>query len=302
MKTTLIHKLHDFIEMSYQDQVLFKYVYVSQSPSLESPRPYFHPLRTLAGNDVSLFRPHDHLWHTGLTMCIANLSGENFWGGATYTRERQGYIQLNNNGHIQHKSWQEISCDEKVRCIEHLQWITHSNKVWLHEERQIRVNEIKPEAGYWNLDLRFSMTNVTGQPLAFGSPTTEGRPDAGYGSLFWRGPRSFLHGTIIGADGITGPESMGKRAAWLAFSGKHDGNQTQSTILFVDQPGNPQYPNKWFVRNDPYACISCSFMYDTYHILQPGGVLELTYHVMIGNGSWSRSDLDDYVATHQHAR
>ncbi|SRR5579884_2115717 len=303
MQTTLTHKLHDAIEVAYQDQVLFKYVYESRNPIMESPRPYFHPLKTLEGNEVTLFRPYDHLWHIGLTMCIANLSGENFWGGPTYTRKKQGYEQLENNGRIQHTDWQEISCnDGRVRCIEQLKWITQAGETWFHEERQILVNEIKPEAGYWSLDLGFRLTNVTQQPLSFGSPTTEGRPEAGYGSLFWRGPRSFLHGKILGADGLEGPESMGKRAPWLAFSGRHDGNQARSTILFVDQPTNPRYPNKWFVRNDPYACISCSFMYDEYYILQPSEDLALTYHVMFGNGEWSRAELEEYVAAHQHSK
>ncbi len=301
MKTTLTHTLHDAIEVTYQEQTLFKYVYESKNPARESPRPYFHPLKTLAGNEVSLFRPYDHLWHIGLTMCIANLSGENFWGGPTYTREKQGYVQLDNNGQIQHTAWQEVSNDEGVRCIEQLQWVTHAGEVWLNEERRIVVSEINPAAGYWSLDLAFRLTNVTRQSLSFGSPTTEGRPDAGYGSLFWRGPRSFLHGKILGADGLQGPESMGKRSPWLAFSGKHDGNQAQSTILFVDQPGNPQYPNKWFVRNDPYACISCAFMYDEYYMLQPGEQLALNYHVMLGNGDWSRAELEKYVATLNHS-
>jgi Family of unknown function (DUF6807) len=302
MKTTLTHTLHDAIEVAYQEQTLFKYVYEPKNPARESPRPYFHPLKTLAGNEVSLFRPYDHLWHIGLTMCIANLSGQNFWGGSTYTREQQGYVPLENNGRIEHSNWQEITSDEGVRCIEHLKWITYAGETWLKEERHIVVSEIDPDAGYWSLDLSFRLTNITQQPLSFGSPTTEGRPNAGYGSLFWRGPRSFLHGKILGADGLEGPESMGKRAPWLAFSGKHDGNEAQSTIVFIDQPGNPRYPNKWFVRNDPYACISCSFMFDEYYILQPDEDLVLNYHIMIGNGEWSRAKLEEYAARHKRSK
>ena len=263
---------------------------------MESPKPYFHPLRTLAGDEVSLYRPYDHLWHIGLSMSIANLSGENFWGGATYTRE-SGYVQLDNNGRIQHTDWQEISCDDGVHCVEDLKWVTHSGVEWIAEKRDIAVSEINSEAGYWSLDLSFSLTNITQQPLSFGSPTTEGRPDAGYGSLFWRGPRSFLHGRILGANGLEGPDMMGKQSPWLAFTGWHDGNRHQSTLLFIDQPENPRYPNKWFVRNDPYACVSCSFMFDEYYILQPGDTLQLTYRVVIANGEWSRSQVEQYVAT-----
>ena len=296
MKTTLTHTLHDAIELRYQDQLLFKYIYESKNPAVESPRPYFHPLKTLAGNGVSLFRPYDHLWHIGLSMTMANLSGENFWGGPTYTREA-GYAQLENNGRMQHRDWREIACDDEVHCTEHLQWITHDEVTWFDEERHIAVREINPEAGYWSLDLAFRLLNSTQQVLSFGSPTTEGRPDAGYGSLFWRGPRSFLHGKILGADGLEGPDCMGKQSPWLAFTGRHDGNSDRSTLLFIDRPENPRYPNKWFVRNDPYACISCSFMFDEYYTLQPGEALKLAYRVVIGNGEWSRRQIEEYHET-----
>jgi Methane oxygenase PmoA len=301
MDMILTHTLHDAIEVSYQNQMLFKYVYASKCPAVESPRPYFHPVKTLNGNEVSLFRPYDHLWHVGITMSIANLSGENFWGGPTYTREVGWYSQLDNNGYIQHTGWGEMQCDDELRCIEYLKWITHPGIEWLNEERQIVIKEIDPVAGCWVLDLSFHLVNISGQLLDIGSPTTEGRPNAGYGGLFWRGPRSFLYGNILGADGLEGPDMMGKRSPWLAFIGNHDGDQSQSTILFIDQPDNPRYPNKWFVRNDPYACVSCSFMFDECYTLQPDDKLALAYRIAFCNGEWSRSQIEEYIAAHQRS-
>src|SRR5215469_16548570 len=83
MSKTLVHTLHDSIELQYQQQTLFRYIYEPKIDPRESPRPYFHPLKTLAGNEVTTFRPHDHFWHVGLSMTSANLSGQNFWGGKT---------------------------------------------------------------------------------------------------------------------------------------------------------------------------------------------------------------------------
>ncbi|HLI70017.1 MAG TPA: PmoA family protein [Ktedonobacteraceae bacterium] len=300
MNMTLTHRLHDFLELEYHGQTLFRYVYEPDVPPRESPSPYFHPLKTLAGNEVTLFRPHDHLWHTGLSMTEANLSGENFWGGATYVREK-GYVQLDNNGRIQHTAWQEITCSDNVRCTERLQWITHAGETWIDEERQITVNEIDPAGTYWSLDLAFRLKNVAQRPLIFGSPTTAGRPLAGYGSLFWRGPRSFLHGQILAAGELEGPEIMGQASPWLAFIGKHDGNGEQSTLLFIDQPGNPRFPNKWFVRNDPYACVSYSFMFDETYTLLPNETLALAYRVVLGCGAWSRAKIEEYLGA-EHSR
>jgi hypothetical protein len=294
MKLTLTHKVHDSLELHYQGQTLFRYVYEPNDAPMESPRPYFHPLRTLRGNEVTLFRPYDHLWHKGLSMTASNLSGQNFWGGRSYVRDT-GYVQLDNNGRIQHCSWQELSCDDAVHCVERLKWITSDGTRWLDEERQIVVSEIDPAGMYWSLDLVFRLVNSARHPLVFGSPTTEGRPTAGYGGLFWRGPRSFLHGKILAAEGMEGPEIMGKASPWLAFTGWHDGNDEQSTLLFIDQPSNPRFPTKWFVRNSPYACVSCSFMFDEAYTLQPNEAVVLAYRIVLGSGEWPRAKLEEYI-------
>ncbi|MBO0783117.1 MAG: PmoA family protein, partial [Ktedonobacteraceae bacterium] len=151
MSMTLTHRLNESLELRYRDTTLFHYIYRSSVPERESPKPYFHPLKTLAGNDLTLFRPHDHLWHTGLAMTSAQLSGQNFWGGPTYVRDR-GYAHLSNNGSMQHSEWSELTCDnEQVRCIEQLRWITSEGEHWIDEERHILVREVKPEEGYWCL-------------------------------------------------------------------------------------------------------------------------------------------------------
>ena len=157
------------------------------------------------------------------------------------------------------------------------------------------MRDISPNAGYWTLDLRFALTNRRGEVLRFGSPTTEGRPLAGYGSLFWRGPRSFLNGKILAGGGLEGPEVMGKAAPWLAFVGRHDGTAATSTVLFVDHPDNPRYPTKWFVRNQPYGCVSCSFMFDEEYYLPPEETLSLTYRVVIVDGEWSAERVEEYL-------
>ncbi len=62
----LVHTLDSHVDLLFGDTRLFRYVYCPDTPAVESPKPYFHPLRTLAGETVTCFRPHDHLWHTGL--------------------------------------------------------------------------------------------------------------------------------------------------------------------------------------------------------------------------------------------
>lgn len=296
MDTQLIHTYHSHLDLSFKGQPLFRYVYQPTTPAFESPKPYFHPLYTLDGNLVTNFRPHDHLWHHGLAMTMAVLSNENFWGGASYVHG-EGYVPLPNNGQMAHQRWDEIVVDaDNIRFSESLTWISYAGESWLNEKRVFEVSEINAEAGYWTLDFTTSLTNTRGEDLVFGSPTTKGRPMAGYGSLFWRGPRSFYMGDVLAAGGLEGPDVMGQPAAWLAFNGKHDGTGDTSTLIFIDQPENPRYPNKWFIRAVPFAAVSYSFMFDEEYVLPPEDTLRLHYQLVIANGTWSRDEIERLVA------
>jgi len=287
-RITTTHELGRHIEVRHGDLVLFRYVYATESAQVESPRPCFHPLRTLAGDTVTIFRPHDHRWHHGLSMTWANLSDENFWGGPTYVDGR-GYVQLDNNGRMDHEAWECVDpAGGRPRLVERLAWITQAGDRWLEERRTIELGAVDAGGGHWALRLGFQLRNVSGRRLALGSPTTAGRPLAGYGGLFWRGPRSFLGGTIQAAGGGEGEGVMGTAAAWLAFTGRHDGCDRASTVVFVDHPENPRHPTRWFVRSEPYACVSCALTFDEVYALAPGDDLTLRYLVIVGTGAWSR--------------
>lgn len=299
MMFKLTHAVHDHIELACDERPLFRYVYNSAAPALESPRPYFHPLYTLAGDNVTLYRPHDHRWHHGLSMTVAALSGENFWGGRSYVRD-QGYVQLDNNGRQQHRAWKELTVtSQRVYLKERLAWITQAGEEWLNEERRIEVSEVNREAGYWILEVGFHFSNIRGEPLSFGSPATEGRPGVGYGGLFWRGVRDFTGGQIMIEDGAETRSDdmvvMGRRGGWLAFVGQHDGADRASTLLFIDHPDNPRYPNKWFARTQSNVCASFAFMFDETLTLDPGDDLTLNYHILIANGVWSRQRIEAFL-------
>src|SRR5215475_6892483 len=91
------HVLDHHVTACAGDVEILTYVYRPDTPRLESPKPYLHPLRTLDGSLVSAYRPHDHVWHKGIAWSLPNVGPANFWGGVTYTRDR-GYVQLPNDG------------------------------------------------------------------------------------------------------------------------------------------------------------------------------------------------------------
>jgi len=94
---TLTHEPGAAVALAYGDAPLLRYVYAPDTAVRESPKPYFHPIYTLAGRLVTGYRPPDHVWHTGVCMTLVSVSGENFWGGPTYVHG-SGYVQRENNG------------------------------------------------------------------------------------------------------------------------------------------------------------------------------------------------------------
>src|SRR6188472_3381039 len=97
----------DRLLMRAGDAVLAEYVFRPDHPTFESPRPYLSPIRTPGGELVSLYRPHDHVWHKGIAWSLPVVGDENFWGGPTFVRG-QGYLQLANNGSQVHRSFDAI--------------------------------------------------------------------------------------------------------------------------------------------------------------------------------------------------
>ncbi|MEV7968905.1 PmoA family protein [Sphaerisporangium sp. NPDC088356] len=263
---------------------LMRYVYRPEMPAFEGPKPYFHPLRTAAGDVVTAYRPHDHRWHKGLQMTVSHLSGQNFWGGGSYVRELGAYADLPNVGTMRHE---EFTTPGRER----LTWHTRAGEHWVDEVRELAVRDV--EDGSWALDLSTSMTNVRGEPLRFGSPTTEGRPMAGYSGLFWRGPRSFAGGRVIAGDGQGGPEMMGRTASWLAYTGEHDEVDRASTLLFLSGPGTT-----WFVRTTPFAAVNPSLAFFEEVELPSGGTWTHRYRVVVADRAWDRGRLEAYVRAH----
>jgi len=267
---------------------LMRYVYRPDDPTLESPRPYAHPLRTLAGDVVTIYRPHDHVWHKGLALSLPNVGEANFWGGVTWERDH-GYVQRSNNGAMQHIAFDRAAVADGAAVIEQrLSWVTEPGETWF-DERRLLSAEAHASMDAWVLTFETRFVNVSGAEISIGSPTTRGRPNAGYGGLLWRGPRSFSGGTVQVPDGTGGDELMGLRAPWLAFTGVHDGHGRASTLVMVDAPGNPRHPTPWFVRTTPFAAMCPAPFFDAELVVAPGDAVRLRYAIVIADGDGSRA-------------
>lgn len=282
---------------------LLSYVYRPEA-AWEAPKPYLHPLRTLAGDVVTDYRPNDHRWHKGLSLTASHLSGSNLWGGNSYVHG-EGYLALPERvGSMAHVSFDEVAATGADAVIaERLTWHPYDGTLWAEEERRIEIHDVDPASGSWALTWTSTVTNRWDQPLRFGSPTTAGREMAGYTGLFWRGPRAFRDGRVTGPDG-EGQELMGEQAPWLAYSGEHDGTDGHATLLFVHAPENDHtgaggaHPAHWFVRNEPFAAVAPSWAFHEEFELVPGDSFTRRYRVVVADGQWEHGDIEKYLGEH----
>jgi hypothetical protein len=273
------HAVDRSVTVSADRVELFTYVYRPDTPRIESPKPYLHPIRTMAGDLVSLFRPHDHVWHKGITWSLPHVGEHNFWGGPTYVHG-SFYVQLDNNGSTVHQAMTHLSAVPGRASLAHrLDWISQQGQPIMAERRAISAVLVDEAA--WALVFATAMTNVSGAALAIGSPTTKGRENAGYGGLFWRGPRSFTGGTVQSPTGIGADDLRGTRAEWFAFRGKHDESGRASTVVVVDDVANPHHPPQWFTRSEEFACLNPAPFFSEELTVAHGETVRFRYAVVV---------------------
>src|SRR3954447_26377227 len=133
----IVHALGAHVDILWGEMPLARYVHRPDVPQLESPKPYLRPVRTLTGDLVTAYRPHDHVWHKGIQLALPHVGGENFWGGVTWVRG-EGYRQLDNNGSMDHVEFEALEADgQRARIAERLAWRTQAGEHWIDERRTL---------------------------------------------------------------------------------------------------------------------------------------------------------------------
>lgn len=268
-----------------------RYVFAEDAPAFEGPKPYLHPLRTLAGAPITGFRPWDHRWHKGLQLTLTDVSGQNFWGGNTYVRG-EGYVPLDNVGAIRHDDFDAVEDGDAAVVAERLTWITQAGTPWLAEERTLRFHGVDAARGLWVLDLETTLRSIADHELVLGSPTTNGRENAGYSGLFLRLARSFAGGAVttpgagspVSRSGAEADAAMGSDAPWLAFSGPHDEVDGGATVLAFAGRSSGAPAIRWFVRSEPFPVLAPSPTFAETVVLAPGDQLALAHRLVVVEG------------------
>lgn len=273
------------------------YAFRPNTPQREAPKPYLYPIRFLDGGPAAVRRPWDHRWHVGLQFTWSHVDTQNFWGGPTFSREH-GYQYLDNKGSMRHVEFrQEPKGGREVLLDESLEWITSTGQHWIDEHRIHRFHSLDLQRGIWAVDLSTELTNVRGSTIPLGSPTTAGRPDAGYTGWFWRGPRSWTGCELSTSESLVDQkEIMGtSESPWVAFHNQHDEQDGGGTVIAYRGTATSEDTTvpavKWFTRTTPFTVASQSPAFDQEIMLPDRGVLKLHHRFVFAAGIRDQAEI-----------
>ncbi|MFF5794857.1 DUF6807 domain-containing protein [Streptomyces albogriseolus] len=273
---------NDSVVLRVAGRPVGRYVTRPELPARLSPRPYLHPVTTLAGTAVTELSPADHAHHLGVGVAVPDVEGFNFWGGRTYVRDR-GPTELDNHGSQRHTAYHRREADAFT---EELRWIAAPGEL-LRERRTVTATALTD--GAWALDLAFALTNVSGRPLSLGSPATNGRPGAAYGGFFWRARKEDAAPDVFTAAAEGTDAVHGRTADWVALAG------SAWTLVFA-AAGEATRRDPWFVRTEEYPGVGSSLAYDARLPLPPGETAERRVVTVVADGRLGREEAAALVA------
>ena len=236
---------------------------------VDSPRPFAHPVTTLAGLAVTEIAPADHLHHVGVSLAPADVDGTSYWGGRTYVRD-VGSTMLDNHGRQEVRP-AEVSPSSYPALIE---WRPSPETLQATEQRQMSV---APFADGWSLHWRSRL--VPEREITLGSPATNGRPGAFYGGWFWRSSVAGAHAFVDEGDGEE--VAHGSTSPWLAVRGGG------FTLLAVRRGA----ARPWFIRTGQYTGFGPALAWEERLVLTPQTPLVLEIETAVLDGERSESEI-----------
>ncbi|MCG5219343.1 DUF6807 domain-containing protein [Streptosporangium soli] len=270
-----------------------RYVWEPDLPLSTSPRPYLHPVRTLAGVTVTDAAPDSHPHQFGISVAFPELDGRNFWGGRSFVAGH-GPAWLDNHGTQRHQRWTRRTNTERAHAI---RWIGAQEATLLQERRSITWRWVNETA--WSLGIRTRLTNVAERPLTFRSPAALGRVGAGYGGIFWRGPAVSGAARVLSPAGADLHHVHGRTADWIAITGADRDDRPWTTLFTPADEATAQ--DRWFVRARDYLGVCSSLTWDEPFVLAPGESIDRHVVAVLADGALSAATAAELAATARSA-
>lgn len=261
---------------------IFTYVIdTSHVPAQDTPKPYFHPVRTLSGEVVTDFAPEDHPWHHGITVAFPRVNDHNLWGGGTYLGPDSGYVVQSDHGEIKHHKWLTINAAAGTFSHE-LGWYGQNNELLLTETRSWKVNAINHGGNKgWQLELHTSFRNELATDISLETPQQRGRADGGYGGLFFRMSADLTDFNLfVNGDPSRGSGDEGHDLVIQAQTSEGE----EATIAMEYQNGIPVERQKWLYRVTPFPLAGFAVAYDEGLVIPVGESFAFSHRIGVLDG------------------
>ncbi|WP_439563583.1 DUF6807 family protein [Microcella sp.] len=262
-----------------------RYVTHPDVPAMQTPKPYVHPLTTRAGHVVTDFAPDDHLWHHGLFFGVPLVADANLWGGWTYFGPERGYELVENQGSIRQRGDAVVEQGaDRLSVASTLDWVGQEGEPLLTESRQLEF--VAPEAtGWWQLSWISTLTNPERDSVSLETPAQGGRPDGGYGGLFFRGAPGLVTNRILGKDGPV--DDSGVDSPWLVVHLTANDGSLVTLGCATDQAER----SRWIIRGGNFSGFGWAFLYDNGLTLGKGESVQLGHRLVVADGHVSADDI-----------
>lgn len=255
----------------------------------DANKPYFSPLRSASGKIVTRLFPmltvegesRDHYHHRGLWIGYKEVNGVNFW------ENDPSYTERGPSGHVVVRKADYKPGDKTGVFTATMDWIAPTGKTLMVEDHTM----------VFHSDPKLRIIDIT---ATFTASTDIDFGDSHDGLLGIRLAEPFTErkgGLMTNAEGLTKMiQAWGKKSAWVDYTGVVEGERLGVGVF--DNPTNPNYPNRWHVRDyglfcaNPLASQGLDDNLPEKHTKLPAGQ-KLTYkwRVVIHAGDWKSADI-----------
>ncbi|SEL49149.1 DUF6807 domain-containing protein [Parapedobacter koreensis] len=256
------------------DQVIWQFNF-----DPKEDKPYFHPLRTPAGLDMTLERPADHPWHRGLWFSWKDINGVNYWEedpakGVSSGRSLIKAVKTTLDKHTQ-------TANIAMRLV----YADSANTV-LNEKREVVVSQ--PENGGYTVSWYHEFEAVTDVRLYLEKPAKYGGVEwGGYAGLSFRGSDQLKQPTFVASSGWSTQADLtgyGEKERWMGITALNNGKPV--ALVIFDHPDNERHPSPWYIWHAAghNLFFTPSLLFDGPLALKKGEKLRLKYRVWVTDG------------------